>query len=157
MAADSCVDAGGESRLRNLRRHVGLLVGRGEHGDAGAIFDQPERGERHGCILTLANGFQHCLGAAADTFAIDPNLRVGYAQNWQLSAQRDLAWALVMTATYLGTKGTHGMQEFLPDTYPIGAANPCPSCQSGFVYRTSGGNSTRRPEHSSCGAGYAAA
>jgi hypothetical protein len=97
----------------------------------------------NGCILTLANGFQHCLGAAADTFAIDPNLRVGYAQTWQLSAQRDLPWALVMTATYLGTKGTHGMQEFLPNTYPIGAANPCPSCQSGFVYRTSGGNSTR--------------
>jgi hypothetical protein len=68
---------------------------------------------------------------------------VGYAQTWQLSAQRDLPWALVMTATYLGTKGTHGMQEFLPNTYPIGATNPCPSCQSGFIYRTSGGNSTR--------------
>jgi hypothetical protein len=35
------------------------------------------------------------------------------------------------------------MQEFLPNTYPIGAANPCPGCQSGFVYRTSGGNLTR--------------
>ena len=95
------------------------------------------------CKLTLANGFQHCVGAAADTFAIDPNLRVGYAQTWQLSAQRDLPWALVVTATYLGAKGTHGMQEFLPNSYPIGAANPCPTCQSGFVYRTSGGNSTR--------------
>ncbi|MGC1460852.1 MAG: TonB-dependent receptor [Terracidiphilus sp.] len=97
-----------------------------------------------GCNLTLANGFQHCMGAAADTFAIDPDLRVGYAQNWQLSAQRDLPWALVVTATYLGTKGTHGMQEFLPNTYPIGAANPCPACQSGFVYRSSGGNSMRQ-------------
>jgi hypothetical protein len=96
-----------------------------------------------GCKLTLANGFQQCTGAAADTFAIDPNLRVGYAQNWQLSAQRDLPWALVVTATYLGTKGTHGTQEFLPNSYPLGAANPCPACQSGFVYRTSGGNSTR--------------
>ena len=95
------------------------------------------------CPLTLANGFQHCTGGASDTFAIDPNLRVGYAQNWQLSVQRDLPWALVVTATYLGTKGTHGMQEFLPNTYPIGATNPCPACQSGFVYRTSGGNSTR--------------
>jgi hypothetical protein len=95
------------------------------------------------CPLTLANGFQHCASAAADTFAINPNLRVGYAQTWQLSVQRDLPWALVVTGTYLGTKGTHGMQEFLPNTYPIGAANPCPACQSGFVYRTSGGNSTR--------------
>ncbi len=96
------------------------------------------------CALTLANGFPTaCAGTTADTFAIDPNLRVGYAQVWQLSAQRDLPWALVMTATYQGTKGTHGMQEFLPNTYPIGAVNPCPSCPEGFVYRTSGGNSTR--------------
>lgn len=49
-----------------------------------------------------------------------------------------------MTATYLGTKGTHGTQEFLPNTYPIGAANPCPLCPVGFVYRTSGGNLERQ-------------
>lgn len=95
------------------------------------------------CPLTLANGFQNCAGTTADSFAIDPNLRVGYAQNWQLSVQRDLPWALVMTATYQGSKGTHGMQEILPNTYPIGAANSCPSCPLGFVYRTSNGNSTR--------------
>ena len=95
------------------------------------------------CPLTLANGFRNCAGTTADNFAIDPNLRVGYAQNWQLSAQRDLPWALVMTATYLGTKGTRGMQEFLPNTDAIGAASACPSCPRGFVYRTSGGNSTR--------------
>jgi hypothetical protein len=48
-----------------------------------------------------------------------------------------------MLASYLGTKGTHGMQEFLPNTYPLGATAPCTSCPVGFVYRTSGGNSTR--------------
>ena len=37
-----------------------------------------------------------------------------------------------MTATYLGIKGTRGMQEFLPNTYPVGAANPCPACPTGF-------------------------
>jgi len=97
----------------------------------------------NGCNLTLANAFKSCSGAAFDTFAIDPNLRVGYVQNWQLQLQRDLPGALVMTATYLGTKGTHGMQEFLPNSYPIGAVNSCPTCRSGFVYRTSDGNSTR--------------
>ena len=95
------------------------------------------------CPLTLANGFRNCAGITADTYAVDPNLRVGYAQNWQLAVQRDLPGALVMTATYLGIKGTRGMQEFLPNTYPIGAANPCPDCPAGFVYRTSNGNSTR--------------
>jgi trimeric autotransporter adhesin len=78
-----------------------------------------------------------------DTFGIDPNFRVGYAQNWQISAQRDLPGSLVVTATYLGIKGTRGPQEFLPNTYPEGAVNPCPSCPAGFIYMTSNGNSTR--------------
>lgn len=96
------------------------------------------------CPLTMQNGFPtNCAGTTADNFAIDPNFRVGYVQAWQLSAQTDLPGALVATATYSGNKGTHGMQEFYPNTYPIGAANPCPSCPSGFVYRTSGGNSER--------------
>ena len=95
------------------------------------------------CPLTLANGFINCAGTTADNFAVDPNLKVGYVQTWQLSAQRDLPAALVMTATYLGTKGTHGTQEFLPNTYPVGTTNPCPLCPVGFIYRTSGGNLER--------------
>jgi hypothetical protein len=46
--------------------------------------------------------------------------------------QRDLPAATVLTATYLGTKGTRGMQEFLPNTYPIGASSPCPECAKTF-------------------------
>ena len=57
--------------------------------------------------------------------------------------QRDLPASLTVTATYLGMKGSHPLQEFLPNTYPIGAVNPCPACPSGFVYLTSNGNSTR--------------
>ena len=48
-----------------------------------------------------------------------------------------------MTATYLGIKGTRGMQEFLPNTSPIGAVNTCARCPRGFVYLHSNGNSTR--------------
>jgi trimeric autotransporter adhesin len=95
------------------------------------------------CPLTLANGFTPCATVSSDTYAVDPNFRIGYAQTWQLAVQRDLPGALQMTATYLGVKGTRGVQEFLPNTYPIGAANPCPSCPLGFEYRTSGGDSTR--------------
>jgi hypothetical protein len=93
--------------------------------------------------LTLANGFIGSPLITPNTFGIDPDFRVGFAQNWQLSIQRDLPASLQMTATYLGTKGTRGVQEFLPNTYPIGAVNPCPSCPSGFAYMTSNGNSTR--------------
>ena len=75
--------------------------------------------------------------------AIDPRFRDGYAQNWQLSVQRDLRFALQMVATYLGIKGTRGVQQFLPNTFPAGAVNPCAACPSGFSYMTSNGNSTR--------------
>ncbi len=96
------------------------------------------------CPLTLANGFYPCGTTTSDPFGVDPNLRVGYAQTWQLSAQRDLPGALVIIASYLGVKGTHGEQEFLPNTYPIGADSPTPDSPAGFVYRSSGGNSTRQ-------------
>jgi hypothetical protein len=96
------------------------------------------------CRLTLANAFEQCSSITANTFAVDPNFRVGYAQTWQLSIQRDMPGALQLTASYLGVKGTRGVQQFLPNTYPIGAANPCTSCQSGFTYQTSGGDSTRQ-------------
>ena len=94
--------------------------------------------------LTLANGFIASPSATSNTFAADPNFHAGYAQNWQVSLQRDLPGSLQMTATYLGIKGTRGPQEFLPNTYPIGAANPCPLCPAGFYYMTSNGNSTRQ-------------
>ncbi len=93
--------------------------------------------------LTLANGFSASPLTIPNTFAIDPNFRVGYAQNWQLSVQRDLPGSLVLLATYSGIKGTRGLQEFLPNTFPIGAINPCPACSVGYTYLTSNGNSTR--------------
>ena len=95
------------------------------------------------CPLTLANGFTPCSSVSADTYAVDPNFRVGFAQTWQLAVQRDLPFALQMTATYLGVKGSRGVQEILPNTYPIGAVSPCPACPVGFEYRSSGGESTR--------------
>ncbi len=95
------------------------------------------------CPLTLANGFIPCSAVTSQTFGIDPNFRIGYNQEWQLQVQRDLPWAMQMTATYLGIKGTHGPQEILPNSYPLGETNPCPGCSSGFVYETSGGTSMR--------------
>jgi trimeric autotransporter adhesin len=96
------------------------------------------------CPLTLADGFTQCGTTTSDTFGINPHFRVGYAQVWQLAVQRDLPWALQMTATYMGVKGTHGVQQFLPNSYPLDGTDPCPGCPSGFLYETSGGNSTRQ-------------
>ncbi len=94
------------------------------------------------CPLTLSSGLAQTQ-CDADTFGVDPDFKVGYAQTWQLAVQRDLPFALQMTATYLGVKGAHGVQQFLPNTYPFGGVNPCPTCPSGFFYRTTDGTSIR--------------
>ena len=92
--------------------------------------------------LTLANPFPSSLPSTT-TFAVDPDLRAGYAHSWQASAQRDLPASLTVILAYLGAKGSHLMQASLPNTYPDGAANPCSTCPSGFVYVTSAGSSLR--------------
>jgi hypothetical protein len=93
--------------------------------------------------LTLANGFLVPATGAANTFAVDPHLRVGESQSWQVMVQRDLWGFLTFTGSYLGTRGDHLLQEFLPNTVAAGAVNPCPTCPTGFVYLTSGGHSLR--------------
>lgn len=92
--------------------------------------------------LTLADGFINVPGITPDQFAVDPNLRVGYTQTWLVSVQRDLPAAMVGTLTYTGIKGTHAMQEFMPNTYAPGGVSPCPTCPVGYAYLTSGGDST---------------
>jgi len=93
--------------------------------------------------LTLANGFTAPPTLTPNTFAVDPDFRVGSSHNWQVSAQRDLPMSLTVNVSYLGTKGTGLVRQFLPNTYPAGLASPCPACPSGFVYVTSGGSSSR--------------
>jgi trimeric autotransporter adhesin len=92
--------------------------------------------------LTLADGFPSA-GATFNTFAIDTDFRVASAHTWQLSVQRDLPAQLTVLGTYLGTRGTNLMQQVLPNTYPVGGENPCPTCPTGFRYLTSNGRSMR--------------
>jgi len=99
------------------------------------------------CGLTLLNGFNVCSGASlpTNTYAMNPNVRIGYYQNWQLAIQQNLKWSLVSTVTYTGIKGTGLQQSFLPNTVPNGAAplacGPGDYC-TGYQYITSNGNST---------------
>jgi hypothetical protein len=74
------------------------------------------------------------------TFAVDPNFRIGYVHSWQFSAQQNLPAGMVATVTYSGAKGTHQMQEFIPNSAPAGASYFCTGCPKNFYYMTSGGN-----------------
>jgi Carboxypeptidase regulatory-like domain len=77
--------------------------------------------------------------AAASTFAVDPNYRIGYAQTWNLSIQHDLPLSMFATIGYLGTKGTRLDQELIPNSVAPGAVESI--YPHSFIYETSGGNS----------------
>jgi len=139
VPGSSLVVRGGYGFYRNTGVYQSLamlLAQQPPFSKTGSVETSPEN------PLTLANPFTS-PGGAMNTFAIDPNFRVGFSQTWQLSAQRDLPASLTMIATYLGTRGSRLMQEFLPNTYPVGASTPCVSCPLGFVYLTSDGRSIR--------------
>jgi hypothetical protein len=91
--------------------------------------------------LTLANGFIAPISTTTNTVAFDPDFEVGTVHRWQASAQRDLPGGLTAVVTYLAGRGINLPQSFIPNTYPAGAPNPCPTCPTGFVYTTSGGTS----------------
>jgi carboxypeptidase family protein len=95
--------------------------------------------------LTLADGLTSTGGTfnTLNTFAIDPEFRAASAHTWQVSVQRELPAQLALLGTYLGTRGINLMQQVLPNTYPAGAENPCPTCPVGFRYLTSTGRSMR--------------
>lgn len=98
------------------------------------------------CRFTIASPFQQlpCATTTPDTFAVDPNFRVGYAQQWRLDVQRDLPFSLQMVVSYVGTKGTRGVQEILPNSYGLGlTASPYGAAPVGYFYRDSEGDSTK--------------
>ena len=80
------------------------------------------------------------ISTTPQTFALDPNFRIGYIHYWQASVQQNLSGSFVATFTYSGNKGTHQVQEFLPWTFPAGV--PSSGYPSGYVYETSNGNSS---------------
>ena len=103
--------------------------------------------------LTLQNGFPCNLAAPttsateiSNTYAVDKNYRIGYAQTWNFSVQRTLPHSLVAELGYLGTKGTRldveGIPNVAPPGSPLTAENRRPIEDAGaFIYDTSNGNS----------------
>jgi hypothetical protein len=58
-------------------------------------------------MLTLANGFATApQQTIRNTFAVDRGYRIGYAQNWSFSLQKDIPRSMILEVAYLGTKGT---------------------------------------------------
>ena len=97
--------------------------------------------------LTIRNGF---LGVAPqqirNTYAVDRQYRVGYAQTWNLSVQKDLPFSLVGELGYLATKGTRLDIQRLPNRAAPGSPLTAEQRRQignavGFTYESSEGSS----------------
>jgi hypothetical protein len=94
--------------------------------------------------FTLQNAFLSAPASTlTNTYAIDPNFRIAYAQTWNFSIQNTLPGGLVVDTEYIGTKGTHlGVLENpnrsvgAVSTQQLQIANA-----TNFTYQTDGANS----------------
>ena len=68
-------------------------------------------------VLTFQNGLSATPSGkeVLNTFAVDPNYRIGYAQTWNAAAQTNLGRSMILEASYLGTKGTRLDIQTLPN------------------------------------------
>ena len=97
--------------------------------------------------MSILNGFTLVQSKSiTNTFAIDRNYRVGYAQTWNVALQQDLPKSLTLELNYVGTKGTRLDMQRLPNRAAPGS--PLTSEQrrlignaTGFTFDSSDGNS----------------
>ncbi len=107
------------------------------------VNDQAFTTQGIGNPLTIQNGFfGPSTQTITDTYAIDPNFKLAYAQTWNVTLQNSMWWGLLLETEFVGTKGTRlGVEEepnrsfnYLTSPLPIAGA-------SQFSYWTSNGNS----------------
>jgi hypothetical protein len=99
-----------------------------------------------GQLLTLQNGFPANVAATNtinNTYAVNPDYKVGYAQIWNLSVETALVNNTSLVLTYTGTKGTDLDLLYAPNrTLPGSLSAVGPVAGAGnFIYDTSGANS----------------
>lgn len=99
--------------------------------------------------LTMQNGFPaQSLNTVENTYAVNPNYRLGYVQMWDLSVQQELRPTLLLNVDYTGSKGTGLDILEEPNRYIAPLNSSCTSnpylvwCGvSPFYWETSGGSS----------------
>jgi trimeric autotransporter adhesin len=97
-------------------------------------------------VLTLENGFPANVAGQntiQNTYAVNPNYKVGYAQIWNLSVETAIANNTALVLTYTGTKGSNLDLLYAPNrTVPGSLSTTGPVANaSDFIYDTSGANS----------------
>jgi trimeric autotransporter adhesin len=100
-------------------------------------------------VLTLQNGLATAPTSTTirNTYAVQKNYKIGYAQSWNASVQQNLSRSFFIELSYIGTKGTDLDTETVPNRAALGSS-PLNSQQNlsianaqQFIYDSSWGNS----------------
>lgn len=97
--------------------------------------------------LTLEDGFATSSNqTVTNTYAINPNYKLGYAQTWSFAIQNTLPHAVVLELEYIGTKGTdlgvvEAPDESVGTSLSTAQQNLKIANATGFTYQTYGANS----------------
>ena len=76
-------------------------------GDNGAPGPATLAAPPFGIPTTFQTNFNNLGGPAKNAgFAISPNLRTPYVQEWNLSVQKEIGWRTTLTVSYVGNHGT---------------------------------------------------
>jgi trimeric autotransporter adhesin len=101
--------------------------------------------------LTLQTGLPSQPSQTSNTYAINPNYKLAYAQTWVAAITQTLPSNLLVELEYVGTKGTRLDELFVPNSYPPGAvlppgaitgAGPLVTPLTGGGYQSTIGNAT---------------
>jgi trimeric autotransporter adhesin len=96
--------------------------------------------------LTLETGLPSTASQSSNTYAINPNYKLAYAQTWVAAIQQTLPSNLLVELEYVGTKGTRLDELIVPNSFPPGtvltpAQQAAIGNATGFEYETDTGNS----------------
>ncbi|HET9180179.1 MAG TPA: carboxypeptidase regulatory-like domain-containing protein [Terriglobia bacterium] len=117
-----------ESIYQNL---VSNLVNQAPFATTSTLVTSPSQ------LLTLQNGFPTINpGTVSNTYAVDPGFLTPYAQTWNATVEQNLGQSYVLSAAYIGTRGTHLNLLLVP-----GVGSALASITLPFEYDTSGASS----------------
>ncbi|MGA2118611.1 MAG: hypothetical protein ABSH56_28120, partial [Bryobacteraceae bacterium] len=97
--------------------------------------------------LTLENILAATPAGVNNTYAIDKNYKLAYAQTWVVALQQTLPSNTLIEFEYLGTKGTRLDEQFAPNEAAPGTPEALVASQlrvpgaGAFIYETDNGNS----------------
>ena len=113
------------------------------------VIAVPGAGSFNGCAaqtpggasnLTLANGFGCSVGELyQNSYAVDPNYRLGYVQIYNVDIQRQLPFQVILNAGYNGSHGSDQNVVNAPNHTPGGITTPNAAA---FLYQQSIAEST---------------